>query len=81
MSEIEDFMKMFTPAMACKEHQVFTQDCAVCEVGSARDELVRTFWYITKFLENPKNPATAQQKVDHILEIATTMVGRYGKQP
>jgi hypothetical protein len=37
----------------CKEHKDFSKDCAVCKLEAARNELVRTFWYVSKCCEPP----------------------------
>jgi len=79
----------------CKEHKGFSKDCAVCKLEAAKDELVLTFWYVTKCCEGPYlgrpmmdgpfppeiNTEEKAMKVmlDHILEVSNTMVERYDK--
>jgi len=87
----------------CKEHRrSFSKDCAVCKLEAARNEMVGTFWYVSKCCEGPYSriifetyeegvkrrqgpplPEITQeeamkQTLDLVVEIADTMVDRYG---
>src|SRR6266850_1017436 len=97
---IEEFQAIFqSPIRVCKEHRdSFSKDCAVCRLEVARNELVRTFWYVSKRCEGPYSgrPVATQlqplktilttseeakvmkQVLDHVVEVADTMVDRYG---
>jgi hypothetical protein len=77
----------------CNEHQNFSKDCAVCKLEAARNEMVKTFWYVTKCCEQPylgrpmmdgpfppeinTEEKAMKMMMDHILEVASTMVDRY----
>jgi hypothetical protein len=42
------------PNRVCKEHRdSFSEDCAVCELERARNEMVQTFWLVSKYCEGP----------------------------
>jgi hypothetical protein len=85
----------------CEKHKVDAgQECTICKLQAARNDLRATFWYLKKFCEGPKaggsmmhgsetpppkiiltNEEAMKAKLDHILEVATTMVGRHGGNP
>lgn len=85
------------PIRVCKEHQVFSKGCTVCQLLHDRQNLVNTFWCVSKCCEGPylgRPVATQLQplktilttneeakamkaRLDHILEVASTMVDQY----
>ena len=84
---------MNEPSRICKEHKDFSKDCAVCKLERGRNEMALTFWYVSKCCEGPclegpmadgplppqiaTNDDAMKLRLDHILEIASTMVDRY----
>lgn len=90
----------FKTNRVCKEHKEFSRDCAVCKLEAAQNEMVLTFWYITKCSEGPylggpmmcgsqgspetippqiaTNEEAMKVRLDHIMEVATTMLERFG---
>src|SRR6266403_107861 len=72
----------------------FSKDCTVCKLEAARNEMVLTFRYVSKCCEGPylggrmangplppqiaTNKDAMKVRLDHILEVADTMVDRYG---
>ena len=97
---IEELQTIFqSPIRVCKEHrESFSTECPVCKLEKARNEMLQTFWYVSKCCEQPySGPPVATQleplktilatneeakamrlTLNLIVEIADTMVDRYG---
>jgi hypothetical protein len=97
---IEELQAIFqSPIRVCKEHRdSFSKECPVCKLEKARNEMLQTFWYVSKCCEQPySGPPVATQlepletilttneeakamrlTLNLIVEIADTMVDRYG---
>lgn len=87
---------MSEPIKVCKDHQVFSEGCAVCQLLRDRQALVSSFWYVSLCCEGPflggpmmygseppppkiaTNEEGMKIRLDHILEVASTMVDNYG---
>jgi hypothetical protein len=88
---IEELQAMWhKPIRVCKDHRdSFSTDCAICKLERARNEMVTTFWYLTKCCDGQimedgaplpqfTNEEAMKVRLDHILMVASTMVDRYG---
>jgi hypothetical protein len=78
LNELDLFKQVFNQPRVCRQHvDSFSKDYTVCRLEAARNELLRTFWYVDGYLKNLHNKDTKEKRLDHITEIAATMVERY----